>query len=229
MRLSRIEKGDKVSEQDRALVDALAEELALGEEDLAIPPRWVWIKPQGDRFTFVALGMRQVAFSSPEKAFAGRDILAHRGATPFADAQAYPDPRQGAHEQRPGRELRPGSTDEQRDFLLPLDPGLDDLGFLWALQLVPAQRRDAAWRAVRRPPRPDRRRCALRAQARVSRVFEAQAPSSLHALALRRLQNPPPEGAHLLEGWKREERVLFVVLERIQELRREHRAAVLER
>jgi hypothetical protein len=59
------------------------------------------------------------------------------------------------------------------------------------------------------------------------RGFELEL-ARLHDLALRRLQHAPPEGAHLLEAWKREEHALFAILERIHQLRREQRMAVLE-
>jgi hypothetical protein len=230
VRLSRIEKGDAITEEDRALVDALAEELALGEGDLATPPKWIWIRPEGARFTFLAFGLRMPAFSSPEKAYEARDALALRtsgSSTPaFQDAQLFPI--HGGPLTTTVLDVNFGSdlSDTERQFLLPLNPDLDELLFLWTLQQtlngavlvaegegakIYGERIDLAEEAAR--------------FARDYQGFEAEL-IDLHGFALRRLQNAPPEGAHLLEAWKREEQTLYAILDRIHELRREHRDAV---
>ena len=232
VRLSRIEKGDEITEEDRKLVDALAAELALGEGDLATPPKWVWIRPEGARFTFLAFGLRMPAFSSPEKAYAARDALAldTGGASTgaFQDAQLFPihggPLTKSVLDVNFGREL----TDEERDFLLPLDPDLDTLRFLWVLQLtlrgerVVFEGEAAQVYGDRVDLLEDAARFALDYPG-----FEAEL-IEVHTLALRRLRNAPPEGAYLLESWRREEQGLFEILERVHELRRARRAEMLE-
>lgn len=220
VRLSRIEKGDEISEEDRALVDALAAELALGEEDLATPPRWIWFKTQEGGLAFAALGMRQIAFSSPEKAYAARDALAietEGSAQPFRDAQLFPIHGQAITNTTLDANFGPGLSNQEREFLVALDPDLDDLNFLWTLQVMfEAEPRDAFENLADHAAR-----FALEHAG-----FEGEL-ALLHSLALRRLEHAPPEGAHLLASWRREERALFATLDRIHELRREQRELAL--
>jgi hypothetical protein len=220
VRLSRIEKGDEISEEDRELVDALAAELALGEEDLAIPPRWTWFKTQEGGLAFVALGMRQLAFSSPEKAYQARDALAietEGSAQPFRGALLYPIHGQAITNTTLDANFGPSLSDHEREFLVALDPNLDDMNFLWTLQVVfEAKVSDAFENLADRAAR-----FALE-----HAEFEGEL-ALLHSLALRRLQHAPPEGAHLLDSWRREEQALFAILDRIHKARRERRAVVL--
>jgi hypothetical protein len=207
VRLSRIEKGDEISEEDRELVDALAAELALGEEDLAIPPRWTWFKTQEGGLAFVALGMRQLAFSSPEKAYQARDALAietEGSAQPFRGALLYPIHGQAITNTTLDANFGPSLSDHEREFLVALDPNLE------------AKVSDAFENLADRAAR-----FALE-----HAEFEGEL-ALLHSLALRRLQHAPPEGAHLLDSWRREEQALFAILDRIHKARRERRAVVL--
>ncbi len=228
VRLSRIEKGDEVSEEDRALVDALAEELALGEGDLATPPRWIWVRPVGDRFTFLAFGLRMPVFSSHEEAFRARDALAHAteggSAAAFEAAQLFPIHGGSLTKTVLDANFGPDLTDEERNFLLPLDPGLEDLRFLWSLQLALGLEEGETLPGGPYGDRLDLIDDAARFALDYA-GFEAEI-LQLHNLALRRLRNAPPQGAHLLESWKREEQRLFAILDRAHELRREHREAV---
>ncbi len=117
-----------------------------------------------------------------------------------------------------------GLTDDERTFLLPLDPSFDDLKFLWALQLL---LNSATVAANGGDGDIHGELVEHSAQFAVQQEGFQIELLGLHRLALRRLADPPPEAAHLLESWRHEEEALFAVLERIQELRREQRAAVL--
>jgi hypothetical protein len=182
-------------------------------------------------FTFVALGLRMPAFSSPEKAYAARDKLAYETqglAKPFADAQLFPI--HGAALTNDVLDANFGRlSNAERDFVVPLDPDLDDLHFLWTLQFTfESAEHDEAFEAALEKVYGTRDLVEHAARfARDHSGFEHEL-MELHSLALRRLQHAPPEGAHLLESWKREEQALFAILDRIHELRREDRAAVLE-
>lgn len=231
VRLSRIETGDEITEEDRELVDALAAELALGEDDLATPPRWIWFKTTNGRLSFVALGLRQIAFSSPEKAYDARDALAleHEYAQPFRDAQLFPIHGTALTNAVMDVNFGPGLSDDERQFLVALDPDQSDLLFLWTLQIAIGG--DPDLRAVFEAAlaRTYGTGDLITHAARFARDypgFEVEL-NTLHQLALRRLKHAPPEGAHLLESWRREEEALFGILDRIHELRHEDRAAVL--
>ena len=221
VRLSRIEKGDEITEEDRELVDALAAEFALGADDLGRPPRHVWVATSSGEFTFPGLGLRILAFSSPERAFAIKEALAlatEGQAQPFREAQLVPISGEALLRKVLDLNYGVGLNDEQRAFLVPVDPDLDQLRFLWTLQRVLNDDGNDVDDLVGQSAE----------FALGNRGFEAELVE-LHTLALRRLENATGEAAHLLEGWKREEHAIFAILERIHELRRERRAEVLER
>ena len=232
VRLSRIEKGDAITEEDRKLVDALAAELALGEGDLATAPRYIWFKTTASGgLSFVALGLRQIAFTTPEKAYDARDALAleEEWAQPFRDAQLFPIHGTALTNVVMDTNFGPDLTDEDRAFLVQVDPDPETLRFLWTLQVVlgggdlsAAYERSLAKVYDTGDLVTHTARFALDYP-----QFEGELVT-LHRLALRRLEHAPPEGAHLLEAWKHEEEALFEILERVHELRREHRAGVLE-
>jgi transcriptional regulator with XRE-family HTH domain len=227
VRLSRIETGDEITEEDRALVDALAAELALGEGDLATPPRYIWFKttPEG-RLSFVALGLRQIAFTSPENAYDARDALALENelAQPFRDAQLFPIHGSSLTDAVLDANFGPDLSDEEREFLIAVDPNPEELQFLWTLQVVlgGGELRDAFERGLSKVYDTGD---VVTHSARLALDFpgfEAELVK-LHKLALQRLKHPPAEGEHLLEAWRREEQTLFAILDRIHELRRERR------
>jgi hypothetical protein len=231
VRLSRIEQRDEITEEDRVLVDALAEELALGEGDLATPPRWIWVRPNGGRLTFLAFGLRMPVFSSPEKARDSRDALAletnGQSAAAFEDGQLWPIHRGPLARSVLDTNFGPDLTDSEREFLLPLDPDLNEMRFLWALQqaisgaTLVAEGEAAEAYGERVDLAEDSARFALKQPGFQAELIE------LHRLALRRLEHAPPEGAHLVESWKREEEALYTILDRIHELRREERELTL--
>lgn len=232
VRLSRIEKGDPMTEEDRELVDALAEELALGKGDLAIPPHYIWFRTEGAGLALVGLGLRIIAFSSADAAYAVRDQLAMEtggAALPFKDAQLFPI--QGSALTKDVLDTNFGPLeDHERELLIALDPDLDHLLFLWTLQTVAHGgilrfEGKSAYGGTREQLIEQTAAFALQP---AYHEFEVEL-IELHKLALRRLHNAPPEGEHLIDSWKREEEALFLILDRIHELRREQRDAVLER
>lgn len=218
VRLSRIENRDEITEADRDLVDALAAELALGTDDLREPPYYVWIRPAP---AFVALGLRQLLYTSPEKAFDSRDALALQSegrAKPMQDAVPFPLHRwalSGILEANFGSEL----SEHERDALVAIDPDAETMEKLYTLQLAlegDLSARDAVARVAIDEP---------------AQLFELVV---LHSLAMRRLQRAR-EGAlehvavaseEIYRGFAAEEAALMDILDRAHRLRHERRASV---
>lgn len=199
----------------------MAAELALGEGDLATAPRYIWFRTASGGLSFVALGLRQIAFTTPEKAYGL--------AQPFRDAQLFPIHGTALTNAVMEANFGPDLTDEDRAFLVEVDPDPPTLRFLWMLQVVLGGGDFSA--------------AYERSLAKVydtgdlvshTAHFALDYPQfegelvTVHRLALRRLEHAPPEGARLLEGWKHEEQAVFSILERVHELRRARRAEVLE-
>jgi len=73
---SRIERRQH-SDLDDEIARALAEELAVGTPDLGERVLFTWAhRVEGDRYSFLALGLRQPLWSSQEAALNGRDVIA---------------------------------------------------------------------------------------------------------------------------------------------------------
>lgn len=73
---SRIERRQH-SDLDDEIARALAEELAVGVPDLGERVLFTWAhRVEGDRYSFLALGLRQPLWSSQEAALNGRDVIA---------------------------------------------------------------------------------------------------------------------------------------------------------
>lgn len=230
VRLHRIETGDKIAEEDRELFDALAAELALGEEELSLPPKWTWFKVTEGRPSFVALGLRQIVFTSAEKAYDARDALAlaEEFAQPFRDAQLVPIHGEALTNAVLDTNFGAGLTDVDRDFLLVVDPDPETLRFLWTLQVVlgGGEFRAAFERGLAKVYDTGdlithTARFALDFPQFQSELFK------IHHFALRRLHHAPPEAAQLLDQWKQEEQALFEVLTRLHEVWFEHRGTVV--
>jgi hypothetical protein len=218
MRLHRIETGDPISEEDRELVDALAEELALGEGEIGIAPLYVWITTMGGGPVFATLAMRMLLFSSPEKAYDARDQLGVLGLKGMQNATLYPLHQAAINEvlEHNFGPLEPGD----RELAVTIDPDENELYWRLVNQVVldggpligydgpEDPREEAARLALEHPP------------------FEGELVG-LHSLALRRLQHAPP-APHLYDKWKQEEEILMGILDRVHELRHEQRNALLQ-
>jgi hypothetical protein len=222
MRLHRIETGDPISEEDRDLVDALAEELALGSGDLGVAPIYVWISTATGDVSFVTLAMRMLLFSSPEKAYDARDRLAILGMQGMQNDTLYPM-HQAAINDVLEHNFGGSLSDQDRELTVAVDP--DEHELLWLLvnqvaftgglltpggddyAAVEDPREEAAQLALEHPP------------------FESDL-AGLHSLALRRLQHAPP-APHLRDLWKQEEEILISILDRIHDLRHEEREKAL--
>jgi transcriptional regulator with XRE-family HTH domain len=217
VRLSRLERGDEISETNRELVEALAEELAVGVGDLAEPPVWIWIKLIGARPGIVELAMRFPVYTSPELAYEARDWLAHASEgrfTPFQDAQLVPM-RFHALAQDTLDANYPDLSEPERRLLIAVDPSPEgDLSYLAGLNAVldDGFRDDEAVDVVVE----DLNKFGLSGE-----VIQ------LHQLALRRLALAPPEYPELVETWRRREERLFELVERDLEIRRAEREKTL--
>jgi hypothetical protein len=221
VRLSRIESRDEIAEADRDLVDALAAELALGTDDLGEAPYYVWLRQTGGVPTFVALGLRQLLYTSPEKAFDSRDALALRSegaAKPTQDADPVPL-RRGALSDILEANFGPELSEHERDTLVAIDPDVGTMLDLYVLQRAlgdDLRARDAVAQGAIDEP---------------AHLFELVV---LHELATRRLQRAQ-EGeleqvaAASEETYRQfaaEEEALMDILDRAHQLRHERRASV---
>jgi transcriptional regulator with XRE-family HTH domain len=220
MRLGRLEKGDQVTEMDRELLEALAVELAVGVGDLAEAPVWVWIRLAGGRPGIVELAMRFPCWTTPERAYAARDWLAHASEgrfTPFADAQLVPM-RFHALAQDVLDANYPDLSELERHVLTAVDPGSDGSAvYLAGLAGLNAVLNDG-----------------FRDQSSVDEIVEDidrhgqfGEISQLHTLALRRIRLAPPEYPEVADSWRAREERLNTILERKSELRRQERERVL--
>lgn len=215
MRLSRIEKGDKVSEEDRELLEALADEFAVGLEDLGQPPLWVWIKLDGGRPGIVELAMRFPVYTSPEQAYKARDWLAHASNghfKPFQDAQLVPM-RAGTLSVDVLDANYPELNDRERRLLVAVDPDEDTLPYLAALNEVLNVEEPETWSMD----------AIVDTLVKFGLVGEI---AQLHELALRRVLRVPDDD-DLLKAWVRRESRLNEILERYHAMRRERRDQAL--
>jgi transcriptional regulator with XRE-family HTH domain len=220
MRLARIEKGDEVSEEDRELLDALAAEFAVGVDDLAQAPYWVWIKVVRGRPGIVELAMRFPAYTSPELAYQARDWLAHASEgrfTPFQDAQLVPM-RPNTLSQEVLDVNYPGLTDRERRLLVAIDSDEDTLPYLAALNEVLNTEEPEKWSLDAVVDTIDR-------FGLVGEIVQ------LHELALRRVQHSLNPDVHvpseLRLAWVRRECALNGLLELHHKLRRDRRKQTL--
>jgi hypothetical protein len=220
MRLSRIEKGDEVSEEDRELLDALAAEFAVGVDDLAQAPYWVWIKVDRGRPGIVEVAMRFPAYTSPELAYQARDWLAHASQgefTPFADATLVPM-RVGTLAQDVLDENYPDLNERERRLLIAVDPAEDTLPYLAALNEVLNTEEPEKWSL-------DAVVDTIDKFGLVGEIVQ------LHELALLRVQHSLNPDAHvdpeLRLAWARREGALNGLLELHHRLRRERRRQAL--
>jgi hypothetical protein len=146
-------------------------------------------------------------------------------AQPFRDAQLFPIHGESITNAVLDANFGPDLTPGDREFLIALAPSLEELQFLWTLQVVLAggEFRDAYERALAKVY--DTGDLPTHA-ARFARDYPEFELGRLHRLGVRRLQNAPPEAEHLIESWKREEESLFEILDRVDEPRREERSTV---
>lgn len=156
--------------------------LALGAaSDLEEPPLWTWARLENGTPYFVALGMRQVVFTSPEDAYDARDILAlsSKGAiTPWRGAKLWAIHRSALTDTL-RENFGDGLTDRQREAAITIDPSEKELRALAVLQVAfaaddPAVRNDA--------------RGAIENALVAGEIEGLIDVSELHALALRRLK-----------------------------------------
>jgi hypothetical protein len=216
MRLARIEKGDEVSEEDRELLDALAAEFAVGVDDLAQPPVWVWIRVDRGRPGIVELALRFPAYTSPEFAYQARDWLAHASEghfTPFADATLVPM-RVSTLTQDVLDENYGDLDDRDRRLLVPVDPGEDMLPYLAALNEVINSDEPEKWSL-------DAIVDTMEKFGLVGEIVQ------LHELAMRRVLHSTDPDVHLpselATAWVRREWTLNKLLELHHERRLERR------
>ena len=217
VRLGRIERGDRVSEEDHEMIDALAAELAVGTDDLVQTPVWVWIKLHNGRPRIVELALRMPSYSTPELAYQARDVLAHVSNghfKPFADAQLVPMRVKTLREEVLDVNY-PDLDEDERKLLIAVDPDEDVLPSLAALDEVVAADEPVEWMVDG----------ILNALDRFNLVGEIV---QLHDLALRRLTTKPPaEDADVVAAWRRREERLYDLLERYHQRRRDRRAEAL--
>lgn len=222
MRLSRLERGDEYSEEDRDWVDAVAVELAIGTEDLAEPPVYVWIKLDGDRPGIVELAMRMPCWSTPELAYAARDWLAHASEaclTPFKGAHLVPF--QGRALVRETLDANyPNLTDSERKLLVAVDLPDDRLGYLAALNMHINADDPLPFEVTLLTLGESAERSA---NAAVGELYKPGELDQLHELALRRLVHAPPEHPTLVASWRLRERRLYELLQETWEIRRKWR------
>lgn len=217
MQLSKIERGDEVSEEDRELLDALAAELAVGVGDLAEPPLWVWIMLAGGRPGVVELAMRLPVYSTPELAYQARDWLAHASDgdfTPFQGGQLVPM-RRGTVVEDVLDANYPDLTEEERRMLIVVDPDNDSV--------LPNLAGLNRYMNTKNPR-------GLKLDMIVAAVDEFGLLAEvihLHDLALRRLTKAPAGDAELLESWRLREQRLYELLERHRQLWLERRGKAL--
>ena len=215
VRLSKIERGE-ITAADRELLEELARTLGLGSaDDLSEPPLWTWVR-DGDHPSFLALGMRQLAFTTPEKAYDARDALALASggaATPMRETALVPIFRGGLEktvEFNFGEDL----TSHQYDAAIAVDPSAEQMRALWGLQVLfdaqDPQLREAALDVL----------ATLLGAGVLDGIVEV---AELHSLALRRLKRSSDERPSLYASWLAEEDALFDLLMRDLELRRKRR------
>jgi transcriptional regulator with XRE-family HTH domain len=215
--LRRIEQGNSVSDADREFLDALAAELGIGRADLGTPPTWVFVRVVGGVPEFVALGVKLVAFSTPERAFDARDALALVSggvAQPFADATPI-SLHAGALTELLVTNFRAAGPDA---LLLDAEP--EALNRAWLLQLALNGDTAELSGGVEVDPRDVIAQVALETPA-----FEAELPE-LHWLARRRLEaSPVGENPALYARWAREETALLEILDRVHRAHHDGRDA----
>jgi transcriptional regulator with XRE-family HTH domain len=216
MQLSKIERGDAVSEEDRELLDALAEELAVGVDELGRAPLWIWVRVHGGRPGIVELAMRMIAFSSPEAAFHGRDLLAHASKarfTPFKDASLVPM-RPDTLFQDVLDENYPDLNNHERGLLVGLDPNEDLLSYYAVLnEFINTEE-----------PTESQLEAIVEIVDKFKFVGEIV---ELHELATRRLARVPVDDDGLLGSWVLREVRLNQLLDRLNEFRHERREQTL--
>lgn len=200
VRLSRLERGDKVTQTDRKLVEALASELAVGTDDLGERHVWVWITLHNGRPGIVELAMRFPCYPTADDAYRERDLLAHMSDghfTPFKDAQLVPM-RVSTLQQDVLDTNHPSLTDDDRKLLIADNPGEDVLPYLAAYNEVMNSVELEPWK--------------LEAIVDTIEKFNLVGETvRLHTLAMRRLV--VPADAELLAAWRLREQRLFDVLD----------------
>lgn len=214
MILSRIERNE-ASDVDQDMLEALAEELGLGEADLGEAPLWTWVTftPSGQP-TFVSVGLRQLLFSSPEAAYDARDLLAHelREGNPLRGAELlHPIFRSGVVQTLEANfgEL----TDLEQSALTVIDP-------------TPRQLRElVTYAATTGAPEREMRRGKAQAlfEAATGGMLETLlTPDQLYALSARRLSHAKDVSPDLKAQWQLEtDRLLDAEVEWQKERRKQ--------
>jgi hypothetical protein len=204
VRLGRLEKDEKMSHEDRELMDALAAELAVGLDDLAEAPVWIYAGVATGRLAVVAMAMRVVAFTSPEAAYGARDALALASdgrIQPFADALLMPVGAGHVYGALLDENFK-AIGEEDRQHLVEVDPDLERLSYLASLHVILTQDypvndaiEELTLKMIESNPR------------------LAADLLGMHEIALRRVVTAPPDtDERVLEQWRREEERIFVML-----------------
>lgn len=216
VRLSRLEQGDEMSDEDLGWIDALAAELAVGTGDLAEPPVYIWITLAAGTPRIVELAMRMPCWTTPELAFQGRDWLAHSSNghfLPFANGHLVPMRRRALAIETLDVNF-PDLNERERQFLIAVDPDPEGaLAYMAALNEVLSIDVVEEWQFA----------AIVESIVRFGLIGEML---QLHDLALRRLTHVPHDPS-VLPAWRRREERLYEILERYHELRREQRGETL--
>lgn len=214
VRLGRLEKDEKLSQEDRELMDALAAELAIGLDDLAEAPVWIFAGVATGRLAVVAMAMRVVAFTSPEAAYGARDALALASdgrIQPFADALLMPVGASHVYSALLDENFKDIGEDE-RQRLVEVDPDLQQLMYLAGLHVILNEDYDV-----------DSTIEELTTNMIDNQPGFAADILGLHEIALRRIVTASPDTPeHVFEQWRREEERIFVML-RYEHIERERR------
>lgn len=219
VRLSRIETGDEISREDRELVDAIAAELAIGADELAEAPLWIWAGVETGRLAIVAMALRVVAFTTPEDAYNARDTfsLATEGKVqPFKNALLMPVASAAVYGQLLDENFS-GLGEADRLLLVEIDPDLERLKYLAGIDIILRDDYDFE-QAIE----------SLTLATISSYPVVSLELIELHQIALRRVVEPPPRApAAMLDQWRREEERLFAMIEQEHLRRRRWRESML--